>query len=56
MYGENAQQMIDYYNEDQTRLTHVELLVVEKMVQDAVLDKASVTLKNKKFQEVTKQT
>lgn len=56
MYGENAQQMIDYYNEDQTRLTHVELLVVEKMVQDAVLDKATVVLKNKKFQEVTKQT
>jgi trigger factor len=56
MYGENAQQMIDYYNEDQTRLTHVELLVVEKMVQDAVLDKADVTFKNKKFQEITKQT
>ena len=56
MYGENAQQMIDYYNEDPTRLTHVELLVVEKMVQDAVLDKADVTFKNKKFQEVTKQT
>ena len=56
MYGENAQQMIDYYNEDPTRLTHVELLVVEKMVQDAVLDKATVTFKNKKFQEVTKQT
>ena len=53
MYGENAQQMIDYYNEDPTRLTHVELLVVEKMVQDVVLEKADVTVKNKKFQEVT---
>ncbi len=53
MYGENAQQMIDYYNEDPTRLTHVELLVVEKMVQDVVLEKATVTVKNKKFQEVT---
>jgi len=53
MYGENAQQMIDYYNEDPTRLTHVELLVVEKMVQDVVLEKANVTVKNKKFQEVT---
>ena len=53
MYGENAQQMIDYYNEDPTRLTHVELLVVEKMVQDVVLEKADVTINNKKFQEVT---
>jgi len=53
MYGENAQQMIDYYNEDQTRLTHVELLVVEKMVQDAILEKATVTFKDKKFQEAT---
>jgi len=53
MYGENAQQMIDYYNEDPTRLTHVELLVVEKMVQDVVLEKADITFKNKKFQEVT---
>jgi trigger factor len=34
-------------------LTHVELLVVEKMVQDVVLEKADVTIKNKKFQEVT---
>lgn len=29
-YGENAQQMVDYYNEDPTRLTSIELLVVEK--------------------------
>jgi trigger factor len=55
MYGENAQQMIDYYNEDPTRLTHVELLVVEKMVQEVVLEKADVTVKNKKFQEVTQR-
>jgi hypothetical protein len=27
--------------------------VVEKMVQDVVLEKADVTIKNKKFQEVT---
>ncbi len=55
MYGENSQEMIDYYNEDPTRLTHVELLVVEKMAQEAVLEKATVTVTNKKFQEVTKQ-
>jgi len=27
--------------------------VVEKMVQEVVLEKAAVTVKNKKFQEVT---
>jgi hypothetical protein len=37
-------------------LTHVELLVVEKMVQEVVLEKADVTVKNKKFQEVRKRT
>ncbi len=56
MYGENAQQMVDYYNEDPTRLTHVELLVVEKMVQETILEKATVTDKNRKFQEVTQLT
>ncbi len=54
-YGENAQQMMDYYNADPSRLTSIELLVVEKMVSDLVLEKAKVTAKNKKFQEVTQQ-
>ncbi len=54
-YGENAQQMIDYYNEDPSRLTGIELLVVEKMVQDLILDKAKTTLVNKKFEEVATQ-
>jgi len=52
-YGENSQQMVDYYNEDPTRLSSIELLVVEKMVSDLVLEKAKVTSKSKKFQEVT---
>lgn len=54
-YGENSQQMVDYYNEDPSRLSSVELLVVEKMVQDVLLEKATVTVKNKKFQEVTQK-
>ncbi len=52
-YGENAQQMIDFYNQDPTRKSSIELLVVEKMVQDLILDKAQVTFKQKKFQEIT---
>lgn len=55
-YGENAQKMIEYYHEDPARLSSVELLVVEGMVQTLVLAKADVTVKNKKFQEVTQQT
>ena len=54
-YGENAQQMLDYYNGDPSRLATIELLVVEKMVQDLILESAKVTVKNKKFQEVTGQ-
>ena len=54
-YGENAQQMLDYYNGDPSRLATIELLVVEKMVQDLILESAKVTTKNKKFQEVTGQ-
>lgn len=54
-YGENAQQMVDYYQQDPTRLSSIELMVVEKMVQALILEKATVTNKNKKFQEVTQQ-
>jgi len=54
-YGENAQQMIDYYNQDPKRLAGIESLVIEKMVVDLVLEKAKVTSKNMKFKEVTQQ-
>ncbi len=52
-YGEDAQKMINFYNQDPTRKSSIELLVVEKMVQDLILDKAKVTFKQKKFQEIT---
>jgi hypothetical protein len=29
-YGENAQQMVDYYNQDVSRKSSVELMIVEK--------------------------
>ena len=51
-YGEDAQKMINFYNQDPTRKSSIELLVVEKMVQDLILDKAKVTFKQKKFQEI----
>lgn len=54
-YGEQAQQVINYYNEDPSRMTGIELMVVEKMVQALILEKAKVTEKNKKFQEVANQ-
>lgn len=54
-YGKDAQQMIDYYNEDASRLSSIELLVVEKKVQDAILAKAKVSKKTKKFAEITQQ-
>jgi trigger factor len=54
-YGEDAQKMINFYNQDPTRKASIELLVVEKMVQDLILDKAKVTFKQKKFQEITQQ-
>lgn len=52
-YGEDAQKMINFYNQDSTRKSSIELLVVEKMVQNLILDKAKVTFKQKKFQEIT---
>ncbi|QKQ24264.1 trigger factor [Candidatus Ruthia endofausta] len=52
-YGEDTQKMIDFYNQNPRRKSSIELLVVEKMVQDLILDKAKVTFKQKKFQEIT---
>jgi trigger factor len=52
-YGEQAQQMLDYYNADPARMTSIELMVVEEMVQNLVLKEAKVTIKKKTFEEVT---
>jgi len=52
-YGENAQQMVDYYNEDVTRKSSVELMIVEKMVQEKILESAKVKIVKKKFTDIT---
>ncbi|MDC9727195.1 MAG: trigger factor [Candidatus Thioglobus sp.] len=54
-YGENAQQMVDYYNEDVSRKSSVELMIVEKMVQDKILEGAKIKPVKKKFTEITEQ-
>ncbi|ABL01992.1 trigger factor [Candidatus Ruthia magnifica str. Cm (Calyptogena magnifica)] len=52
-HGKDTQKIIDSYNQDPTKKLSIELLVIEKMVQDLILDKAKVTFKQKKFQEIT---
>ncbi len=54
-YGDEAQQMLDYYNADSSRLATIELMVVEQMVQDLILESAKVTIQKKTFEEVTQQ-
>ncbi|SFV86202.1 Cell division trigger factor [hydrothermal vent metagenome] len=52
-YGEQAQQMIDYYNADPSRMTSIESMVVEEMVQEVILKEAKITKKQTTFKEVT---
>lgn len=54
-YGENAQQMVDYYNKDVSRKSSIELMIIEKMVQDKVLESAKIKIVKKKFTEITEQ-
>ncbi|MDC0388657.1 trigger factor, partial [Candidatus Thioglobus sp.] len=54
-YGENAQQMVEYYNEDVSRKSSVELMIVEKMVQEKILESAKVKIVKKKFTEITER-
>jgi trigger factor len=54
--GENAQQLIDYYNEDVTRKSSIELMIIEKMTQDKILEKATIKVIKKKFTDITGQS
>jgi len=54
-YGENAQQMVEYYNEDVSRKSSVELMIVEKMVQEKILEGAKIKIVKKKFTEITER-
>ncbi|MDC0239076.1 trigger factor [Candidatus Thioglobus sp.] len=51
-YGESAQQMIDWYNSDPSRLAGVESIVVEELVAKYVAREAKVNVTEKTFQEI----
>ena len=51
-YGESAQQMIDWYNSDPSRLAGVESIVVEELVAKHVVHEAKVNVTEKNFQEI----
>ena len=51
-YGESAQQMIDWYNTDPSRLANIESIVVEDLVAKHIADKAKVTSTEKNFLEI----
>jgi len=51
-YGESAQQMIDWYNSDPSRLAGVESIVVEELVAKHVALEAKVNVTEKNFQEI----
>jgi len=51
-YGESAQQMIDWYSTDPSRLANIESIVVEDLVAKHVAEKAKVTTTDKTFLEI----
>ena len=51
-YGESAQQMIDWYNTDPSRLANIESIVVEDLVAKHIAEKAKVTSTDKTFLEI----
>ena len=51
-YGESAQQMIDWYNSDPSRLAGGESIVVEELVAKHVVLEAKVNVTEKTFQEI----
>ena len=51
-YGESAQQMIDWYNTDPSRLANIESIVVEDLVAKYIADEAKVTSTEKNFLEI----
>ena len=51
-YGESAQQMIDWYNSDPSRLAGVESIVIEELVAKHVALEAKVNVTEKTFQEI----
>jgi trigger factor len=54
-YGENAEQMLNYYKNSPEHMRSVELLVVEQMVMDLVCKDAKIKNKPKKYFDVAQQ-
>lgn len=51
-YGENAQQMLDWYNADPQRISGIESVVKEEMVVTLISEKAKINLTKKDFLEI----
>ena len=51
-YGENAQQMLDWYNADQQRISGIESVVKEEMVVTLISEQAKINLTKKDFLEI----
>ena len=51
-YGESAQQMVDWYNTDPSRLASIESIVVEDLVAKHIANEAKVTLTDRNFLEI----
>ncbi|KAA0445885.1 MAG: trigger factor [Candidatus Thioglobus sp.] len=52
-YGEQKQQILDYYHKDATRMTSIESMVVEEIVQNLILKTAKVSSKQSTFEKIT---
>ena len=51
-YGENAQQMLDWYNADPQRMSGIESVVVEEMIVNLISEQAKINLTKKDFLEI----
>ena len=51
-YGESAQQMVDWYNTDPSRLASIESIVVEDLVAKHIANEAKVTSTDRNFLEI----
>ena len=51
-YGENAQQMLDWYNADPQRISAIESVVQEEMVVTLICEQAKVNVTKKEFLDI----
>ncbi len=55
-YGEDRQQMIDYYKSDKQALASVRSLVIEQLTSKFIVDKANIVKLNKNFNEIMRMS